>query len=348
MRDSQIKLLKIIAVNALIFVALVAALEFALFCLYRYPPDVPFIKAASRHYYRHFEADIISYLPECGRFDEKLSYMLKTGSCTFKNREFSTTVNINSRGLRDDEESLEKPEIIVLGDSFSMGWGVEQDESFPQILEKLSGKKVLNTGIPSYGTAREFMLFETLDTSNLKLLIIQYNANDLEENKALMATGNRLKTMREVDYISFSEGRRLQLRKNYFPGKYLTSYLPVLKEKKANFKHRVPPTADQVRREVDYFVYALSFSKIDLRNIPIIVFEASSYNLNDSLFINELKKRKVPLRHFNNAILSISTLDLSNVFEDSDYWLLDSHMKPSGHKKIAEALMTKLKAQDPL
>lgn len=47
----------------------------------------------------------------------------------------------NSHGHRDDEVSLEKPpgvfRILVLGDSFTVGANVRQEEAYPQVLERL-------------------------------------------------------------------------------------------------------------------------------------------------------------------------------------------------------------------
>jgi hypothetical protein len=62
-----------------------------------------------------------------------------------------------------------------------MGWGVEQDQSFPQLLEKNSHQTVLNAGMSSYGTAREVQLFNGLNLSSVKTIFLQYHANDYNE-----------------------------------------------------------------------------------------------------------------------------------------------------------------------
>ncbi len=47
----------------------------------------------------------------------------------------------NSQGHRDDEVSIEKPEgvfrILILGDSFTVGANVRQEEAYPQLLEEI-------------------------------------------------------------------------------------------------------------------------------------------------------------------------------------------------------------------
>lgn len=79
----------------------------------------------------------------------------------FKNREFKTTIETNSRNMRDQEYPLErvpgKKRIAVFGDSFVFGWGVENSETFSDILEneKLKDAEVLNFGVSGYGAHQE-------------------------------------------------------------------------------------------------------------------------------------------------------------------------------------------------
>jgi lysophospholipase L1-like esterase len=64
---------------------------------------------------------------------------------------------VNSHGHRDDESPRRKPSgtfrILVLGDSFTQGSNVEQDDTYPQVLERLlkehldTPSEVINTGV---------------------------------------------------------------------------------------------------------------------------------------------------------------------------------------------------------
>ncbi len=55
--------------------------------------------------------------------------------------EFDTKVSINSLGHRGPEFSIDKPDgvtrVLAIGDSFTFGWGVEDDEPYPRQLERL-------------------------------------------------------------------------------------------------------------------------------------------------------------------------------------------------------------------
>ena len=107
---------------------------------------------------------------------------------------------MNSLGVRDDEASLASPRIIVAGDSYAMGWGVDQEKTFAQLLEKETGTRVLNAGISSYGTAREMALLKRVDLSRLAFLIIQYSDNDYIENKGFVHFGRKLPILSEAEY----------------------------------------------------------------------------------------------------------------------------------------------------
>ena len=78
---------------------------------------------------------------------------------------------INKQGLRDEVYLEQKPEgtfrILVLGDSFVFGHGVEQDEVFTEVAEKeLRAKglnvEIINAGVFNYGTDNELLWFKEL------------------------------------------------------------------------------------------------------------------------------------------------------------------------------------------
>ncbi len=78
---------------------------------------------------------------------------------SFESCDFSYSVHINSLGLRDHELSLAKTDkyrILAIGDSFTYGWGVDIEESWPKQLEKDLQNlglnvEVINLGKPGQG-----------------------------------------------------------------------------------------------------------------------------------------------------------------------------------------------------
>lgn len=72
----------------------------------------------------------------------------------FQTPEFSFTVKTNSRGFRDREFSDQKGarmRILALGDSFTYGWGVEIDQSWPKLLEQHLRKSGLDVEVANLG-----------------------------------------------------------------------------------------------------------------------------------------------------------------------------------------------------
>ena len=103
---------------------------------------------------------------------------------------YNVNITTNSFGFRDHEVSPEKNDsvcrIIFLGDSFTLGWGVDVDSTFSKVLEKrLSGQRkkyeVINTGIGNYNSIMEVELFK-LKGLALKpdLVILMFFVNDVE------------------------------------------------------------------------------------------------------------------------------------------------------------------------
>ncbi|MCX8063796.1 MAG: hypothetical protein N3G21_01325 [Candidatus Hydrogenedentes bacterium] len=75
----------------------------------------------------------------------------------FVSSDFRYTVKINSIGLRNREVNIPKPEnifrIIVIGDSYTYGWGIEEEQSWVRLIESMLSvprKKVevINMGKP--------------------------------------------------------------------------------------------------------------------------------------------------------------------------------------------------------
>ena len=194
---------------------------------------VSFAKPVSREIYMGKDRNIITFLEECTIYDPLLTYTLRPGSCRFRNREFDTLVTVNSLGLRDGEAALERPQVIFLGDSYTMGWGVEQEQSFPEVVESLTGLRSLNGGISSYGTPREIRLLERLDTSALEFLVVQYSWNDLGENLHYLAHGNQLRisTQERLDDIH----RTFPQRPRYEMLRYLRAFLAMKRARLAQW-----------------------------------------------------------------------------------------------------------------
>ena len=95
-------------------------------------------------------------------------------------------INLNSDGMRSDEFGIDDKKILFLGSSISLGWGVEQKDSYPGIIQtKLSSNlinyKVLNGSIGNYNTFRYVNNFLSNQTDiEPEVIVINYFINDAE------------------------------------------------------------------------------------------------------------------------------------------------------------------------
>ncbi len=213
--------IKIFFINAIIFAVGLFLIELFViayinsYMLQKVIELPPFLKS----YIKFNITDIIQNKEECAKYDKELFYTLKPGNCIFNIADSTEAYAINSLGVRDDEASLLKPKILFLGDSFTMGWGVSNEQTYAQIIENKTGIKVLNAGISSYGTAREMGLLKRIDTSNLKYLIIQYCPNDHEENISFLKNNNILRVSNEAKFNELVSQEKRKV--NYYPSKYI-------------------------------------------------------------------------------------------------------------------------------
>ena len=95
-------------------------------------------------------------------------------------------IKLNSEGMRSDEFEINDKKILFLGSSISLGWGVEQKDSYPGIIQTklLSDSinyKVLNGSIGNYNTFRYVNNFLSNQTDiEPKVIVINYFINDAE------------------------------------------------------------------------------------------------------------------------------------------------------------------------
>jgi lysophospholipase L1-like esterase len=86
--------------------------------------------------------------------------------------------------------------ILAFGNSLTYGTGAERNESYPAILENLSGKRIVNDGIPGELSAEGLQrLSEVLNEHEPELLLLCHGGNDLLRRHELAKTAINLKKM---------------------------------------------------------------------------------------------------------------------------------------------------------
>jgi lysophospholipase L1-like esterase len=304
---------------------------------------VPAVRNLARQFYGSFDRAIIQTDLRFVRYDPELFYTLRPGRFVFEQREFAHEFRVNSLGVRDAEAALDGPEIVVVGDSVAMGWGVAQEETFPALIARATGRRVLNAAVSSYGTVREMRLLERIDRRRLAWLIVQYNANDTGENRLFQQRGNR---HLPSGHERFEEIRlRYEAKRAYHPGKYAWQAVRRLwrsiEDTVAPRQPRGPaPTPDE---EADAFLNALLHAgTIDFERVRLVIVEVTGEGAPATLVAMlppRLARPGLPA-----GIRTARLVDIGARLGPDAFHVLDDHPNAQGHRLIAEAVLAALRS----
>lgn len=295
-------------------------------------------------------------------------------------------VRINSKGLRDREFDYQKEpgtyRIGVFGDSFTFGEGVQNNETFPKLLEDLlraderlnrADRKieVLNFGIGKTGTSHQFALYRKEGKKYaLDLVIIGFlSANDFSDNVPgvfAMKDGELIHTP-----TNYSSIRKLQKIVYYIPFyKWLTehSHLVNLVRKKATLlddhwrttaraplaiigdaqANKDPLPVDITLKLIKEFVSESrqAGSKLLLVNLPAkdhAPYSAQGKNEPHIVYYHRLEKEL-------KNISGLEIIDMTYLFNKLPvqpyYFAHDSHMTPLGLQLVALGIKDYLRNQN--
>jgi hypothetical protein len=131
---------------------------------------------------------------------------------------FDVTYATNSAGARDRERTTEskQPRVVVLGDSFVEGFGVELGARLSDLLESATGVEHLNFGTSGYfGPSQYLLLYQSLAKKyrHDAVLVGLLPANDFDEDDL-----NRGKTVFSHRYRPYFVGSYPDYRLEYYRG----------------------------------------------------------------------------------------------------------------------------------
>jgi len=296
--------------------------------------------------------DVFQYDKENLIFDPVIGYRLKPGlDKSFNNLEFSSTIHTNSLGFRDDEVSLQNPDVLFLGDSYVWGWGVEEQDDVEKQYEKITGKKALNLGVPGYGSIQEMlMLFKWAKVAPPagKSIVLFFCANDIydNENTSFGAFPYFKETNGHISLSSPTEEGFNQwqvavdkwsikgnMAKNFIMAYYC---LNVLKNMQVKDLYQGNQTdSSKINGGKAFMIVAKDLAEFSSKNqcpITLVYVPPAAY------YRNGATDKSLDLVSKVCSKLGFRFLDLSKVLEKSDYYPIDQHWKTSGHKKAAVAI----------
>ena len=256
---------------------------------------------------------------ECVKFDKDLIYVPKLKNCRFENLEFDTNISFNEFGRyssHPNKVNSKKNSIAVIGDSYAMGWGVNDNETFSSLLEKMLKKNVYNLAVSSYGTQRELIRLEKSGLlKEVDTIIIQYCYNDYGENANFKIKSEK-DTNQNFQTITSSEPMS-NLRKLRRTFRY-SSQIPInLIKKNINSLDFLPhqnlliDTLNQYPsiRDKKIYIFYVNGPNLDFFNFP----SGKASKFNNIKFVN-IK------------------------IENKHYFKIDGHLNKNGHEFIAEQL----------
>lgn len=289
--------------------------------------DLFWIKSIQKKLYTRGYRNIWQINNSCISYDKDLLYKPKIGRCEFSNPEFETELNFsefyrnhNIKFINNDLES----NILVLGDSIAMGWGVNDDETFSFLLEKSLKKKVYNLAVSSYGTVREIkrMKLSPLYKTS-KTIIIQYNPNDIFENSQL----DFAKTYSKEDFENIFNNNQHNLNTIKF----------VLRNYKSSIRLFFADIIDIIFREENMEIINFDGHKKHLETI--IEKNIDTTNKDVIIFLTTAPHQKVLNFPESNSLINYYLFELPK----SHFFIIDEHPNKKGHYEIAKRLNNLIK-----
>ena len=170
-------------------------------------------RVASQRTFSQLEAESLN----CFKSSTYNIFALRQGQCVFSTEDYQATATINSKGFRGAEiDKKEKPRILIEGDSFVYGFGVNDNETFPYKLgELLTNFEVINAGFASGFGPDSYYVHLINDGLELKPDIVIFgifvfnDISDLQETEWIKVDESGLP-------LSVQSAKRIVSEKGYF------------------------------------------------------------------------------------------------------------------------------------
>ena len=248
----------------------------------------------------------------------------------FSNREFRTTIRINSLGMRGPEVDLSEAHqrrFLVLGDSFTMGWGVEEEDTFVHLMNQAKkGWQFLNLGVSGFGTRSEAGLLEKIGKSlNPTDVLLVFYHNDAIES----AFVEEFKIHPPRPYKGMERSYLYHfLRNNPFKKVFQKEPPPYYR----GFNSKIWSTCETYLERIRLWSQK-NKARLYIAYLPVRdeIGEPEPVGYRKK-FMDYCKQK------------GIQTVDLTSAVQnlphpESAYYRIDEHMTPQGHKVVSQALL---------
>ncbi len=277
--------------------------------------------------------------------DPELIYVPAPGTQRVQAPEYDVAMTIAPEGVRAQPPPApgDAPGLVVVaGDSFTIGLGVGDDETFSALLQRVYHHRTVNTGVISYGTARELWRLRRLGLlEKASVLVIQFCWNDAEENHEFIVNpsgrfGQRdhsgtWQVVKNPYYSELSYRTTLSAVTGYLRGAIRDQGVGATL--RGLWRNRRVALGGPIRARGgrDGEALAADFLRVlgrfpELKGKPVVVLELNDRGASTG-FLAALHRRAVP---------GIVTVPVS--FVQEDFFRFDGHLKQSGHAKVAAEL----------
>ena len=277
--------------------------------------------------------------------------------------DFSVNVTLNSQGLRDTEYSEHRvpgtQRILLLGDSFGWGFGVEKEEIFAELIEaRNENLEIINASVSGYGTDQEYLYFlhhgHRYGADVVVLLF--FGGNDFANsasavqywhNKPLFDVSGEGLSLRGVPVPEMSWTQRIA---SYISGN--TYFLRHVSSSVRAWRDRPKPSAASGTDEANPQPTSRQVSHETLRpdeervvRLLLQLKQAVSEN-GARLIVAYIPGKRDIFKSPRLTATDIGFFSLAGIFrgaEDKKSFDHDPHWTPNGHRIVAEAVETYLR-----
>jgi lysophospholipase L1-like esterase len=293
---------------------------------------------------------------------------------TFTSFEWSVDIQINSKGFRDNEKIYDssKNKILILGDSFTEGFGVNLEDSFPKKLQQILEQNnfffdVLNAGISGNNLVDYIETYKNyfVKDEKIKVVVIAlYIGNDLIDSYNVRNPENvkkknitfTLKNFAAENLTLYNIANRF-IKSNPKINKFFVN-LGLVHERRILDKYQI--NNELLKTKVIYSMKLINEFQKNINDKKFLLLLIPAKEQIDSNYwnflvdIQEEKNDKLDVKYSINLIEQITNeyelkyINLFDIFstykkEEPLYFKYDPHINALGHELIANELFKKIK-----
>jgi hypothetical protein len=303
------------------------------------------------------------------KFDDEIGYVPNSNlnSLVFLNyidKTYKIITDKNGARIKDIRYSKNnyESEIIIIGGSFSFGYGVEYENTFAHLLEKYLDKKIKNFSVPGYGTLQSLKILNN-NFGAEKLIIYGFIEDHLRRNVVQCGLITSYYCIK-IPYVSLDKDGNLNitqtvgvnnvdlthlmnqrlLDRDYFNSKDLYFGLKYMKD---SFYERIGIYADKNTVEEKIFIFEKLINEIykliKKQDSKLLIVNLDFYL--DKKIFNQISNSVVN----DNIFFLDATLDEKDKNKISDLTIEnDGHPNSNAHAYYVKKILEFIKKKDLL